>query len=71
MGLRVLALDGWMTAESTDDRPVCAFCSWCHLQNVVIARERFEQWECHHHLTGWRGSRLCHMFRREPGADDG
>jgi hypothetical protein len=40
MGLRVLSLDGWiMTAESTGDCSASAFCSWCRLQNVVIAHE--------------------------------
>jgi hypothetical protein len=44
MALRILGLNGGATiAESTNDKPVCRYCDWLTLEQIVLAgcsRER-------------------------------
>ena len=49
----------------------CAFCSWHELHTIRIGNDApLEEWYCRRHIAGWRGSRVYHLFTREPGADD-
>jgi hypothetical protein len=41
MGLRIIEQHQWIaTAESTDERPICTFCSAYHVHRVRIGHEQ-------------------------------
>lgn len=72
MGFRILESQQWTAAAvSTDERPVCVYCSSHVVQRVRIGHDApIDTWHCQRALKDGEGSRWCSMFSREPGADD-
>jgi hypothetical protein len=71
MGFLILGQNGGATtAESTDDGPICRYCAWLTVEQVIIGRRRFEEPICQRHIPGWRTARKCDLFMRATGADD-
>jgi hypothetical protein len=71
MGLRVLGQNGGATiAESTGAKPVCRYCRWLTLEQIILAGKHIEEAVCQRHLTGSPNLSKCDLFLRATGADD-
>ena len=71
MALRILGLDGGATiAESTGDKPVCRYCEWLTLEQIVLASKKFEEFVCQRHLKGSPNLSRWDLFLRATGSDD-
>jgi hypothetical protein len=71
MALRILGLNGGaMIAESTGGKPVCRYCEWLTLEQIILAGKRLEEFVCQRHLIGSPSLSMCELFLRAMGADD-
>jgi hypothetical protein len=71
MALRILGLNGDATiAESTGATPVCRYCEWLTLEQIVLAGKRIEEFVCQRHVKGSPNLSKCDLFARATGADD-
>jgi hypothetical protein len=61
MRLRIVRQKDWLiSAESTDARPVCVFCSWYELHTIRIGNDApLEEWYCP--ASHSRLARLSHL----------
>jgi hypothetical protein len=71
MALRILGANGGATiAESTGDKPVCRYCNWLELEQIILDRERLDEFVCQRPLKGSPSVWKCDLFERATGADD-
>ena len=71
MGLRIVGRNGGATiAESTDATPVCRYCEWLAVEQIILGRKHIEEFVCQRHLIGAPNVRCCDLFLRATGADD-
>ena len=71
MALRILGANGGATiAESTGDKPVCRYCDWLTLEQIILAREHIEEFVCQRHIKGSPNLSKCDLFLRATGSDD-
>jgi hypothetical protein len=71
MGLRILGPNGGATiAESTSAKPVCRYCEWLTLEQIILAGKHIEEFVCQRHLIGSPNLSRRDLFLRATGADD-
>jgi hypothetical protein len=71
MALRILGTNGGATiAESTGNKPVCRYCEWLTLEQIILAGKRLEEFVCQRHLIGSPNLSKCDLFERATGSDD-
>ena len=71
MALKIIGRNGGqLIAESTDEKPVCRYCSWLELMDIIVGKQRSLEFVCSRHLIGAPNRTRCDLFMRETGTDD-